>query len=200
MAKSSSETVADQQAESEFERGRAHGYIEGQSAEREDSSAKLRRMESEKIEHALRLNELFASERERYIQSIEPEVVKLALAVASLILRHEVQIDPLLLTGSVRIALRGIAARTSVKICVPAATADLWVETLDHLPNLAAKPTVVADDSLQDGECTLETEMGSVDLGVQSQLAEITRALASEQRGQQDQHSCGTRIKPTVGT
>lgn len=161
----------------EFERGHILGFIEGQAAERATLRDELRNLEAEKIEHALRLNEQFASERERYLKSVGPELVELAVAIASLILRREVQVDPLMLTNSVRIALREVAANTSVKIHVPVLSSDLWLETVDHLPNLGVKPTIVAEEELQDGECTIETEMGSADLGVQSQLAEIARLL-----------------------
>ena len=44
-------------------------------------------------------------ERDRYLHAVEHEVVKLALAVAARILRREAQMDPLLLTGAVRVAL-----------------------------------------------------------------------------------------------
>src|SRR6185503_9420331 len=183
------DTPSPDEVDTEFERGRSYGYVEGRSAERAEISAELRKIEADHVERALDLNEQFARERERYIESIGPEVVKLALSVASLILRREVQIDPLLLTSSVRVALRGVAAKTSVKIHVPAESADLWSHTVNHLPNLSVKPAVVPDDLLRNGECRLETEMGSADLGVQSQLAEIARILLGERRDQERQDS-----------
>ena len=67
---------------------------------------------------AAELCESFAEERDRYLHAVEQEVVRLALAVAARILRREAQMDPLLLTGAVRVALgqlsgldRGAAAR-----------------------------------------------------------------------------------------
>lgn len=191
----SGESSVTKEVDAEFERGRASGYEEGRSAGRADISAELRKCEAAQVEHTLRLNEQFTFERERCIESMEPEVVKLALSIASLILRREVQIDPLLLTSSVRIALKGVAAKTSVKIHVPAATVDLWIETIDHLPNLSVKPTVVADELLENGECTLETEMGSADLGVQSQLAEIARVLLG---GREEQNRSQTQTGSLV--
>ena len=60
-------------------------------------------------------------ERDRYFEAVEHEVVKLALAVAARILRREAQMDPLLLTGAVRVALGQLSASTQVRSRVPAA-------------------------------------------------------------------------------
>jgi flagellar assembly protein FliH len=108
---------------------------------------------------------------------IEPEVVKLALRIAERIVRREVQVDPLLLTGSVRAALGQLADRTTVRLHVPASDSDLWRETFAHLPNLRIKPEIVADAQLEQGECELESNCGRADLGVGSQLREITRSF-----------------------
>jgi len=45
------------------------------------------------------------------------------------------------------------------------------------LPNLATRPVVVAGEGMQAGECLVETEMGSADLGFMAQLAEIERGF-----------------------
>jgi flagellar assembly protein FliH len=44
-------------------------------------------------------------------------------------------------------------------------------------PNLALKPTVVAAEGMRLGDCVVETELGSVDLGIRSQLGEIERGF-----------------------
>jgi flagellar assembly protein FliH len=60
---------------------------------------------------------------------------------------------------------------------VPSTDLDLWSDTIAHLPNLAVKPAVLGDDEMRLGECVLETELGSVNLGVAAQLAEIERGF-----------------------
>jgi len=39
------------------------------------------------------------------------------------------------------------------------------------------KPTVVAGEGMRVGECAIETELGSVDLGIRAQLGEIERGF-----------------------
>jgi len=97
--------------------------------------------------------------------------------VAARILRREAQMDPLLLTGAVRVALGQLSGSTEVKLRVPPAELDLWAEAMALLPNLALKPTVVAGEGMRLGDCVIETELGSVDLGIRSQLGEIERGF-----------------------
>jgi flagellar assembly protein FliH len=104
-------------------------------------------------------------------------VVKLALAVAARILRREAQMDPLLLTGAVRVALGQLAGVSEVRLRVPAPEADLWKETIALVPHLAMKPAVVAGEGMRLGDCVIESQVGTVDLGVRSQLGEIERGF-----------------------
>jgi flagellar assembly protein FliH len=121
--------------------------------------------------------ENLARERDNYLEAIEKEVVRLALAIAARILRREAQMDPLLLTGAVRVALGQVAATSEIRLHVPAKEAGLWKETIALLPNLIAKPLVVANETMLLGECVIESKAGTVDLGIRSQLSEIERAF-----------------------
>jgi flagellar assembly protein FliH len=60
---------------------------------------------------------------------------------------------------------------------VPAKDLDLWTESIALIPNLAVKPTLIAGEGMRLGDCIVETSMGSVDLGVRSQLGEIERGF-----------------------
>jgi flagellar assembly protein FliH len=123
------------------------------------------------------LIESFAEAREQYLRAAESEVVKLALAVAARILRREAQMDPLLLTGAVRVALGQLAATTEVRLIVPACDLELWREAIAHLPKLAVKPEVKAGEGLRLGDCLIESNLGKVDLGIRSQLGEIEKGF-----------------------
>jgi flagellar assembly protein FliH len=151
---------------------------------------------SERNEHALQLAaaaqalagalEGFRAGRDRYLADVEKEVVRLALAIAARVLHRETMMDPLLLAGAVRVALGQLADITEVRLKVPAAEQELWREMLRLIPNLPLHPEVIADEALKAGECLMETHLGSVDLGVRSQLAEIERGFFDllEQRAQ----------------
>lgn len=188
--------VSAKELERAFESGRREGAEEARSAQRVEQARMAEEFEMQKIEMAARLNEQFALERDRYLRAIEPEVVTLALRVAERILRREVRVDPLMLTGAVRVALSQLADTTGVRMRVPAKDAELWKETLGHLPNLRVRPVIVADDKLGEGECHIESNVGSVDLSIQTQLQEITRSLLGQTTVETNQgvHADSTKV------
>jgi len=160
-----------------FEAGREQGRQEGHKAEREAQNGSQAATQRERVQQAAELLESFTQERDQYLQTVEHEVVKLALAVAARILRREAQMDPLLLTGAVRVALGQLSQSTQVRLRVPPAELALWTEAIALVPNLTVKPTVIDGDGMRLGDCVMETELGTVDLGIRSQLGEIERGF-----------------------
>lgn len=160
-----------------FEDGRARGLQEGRQAERDAQAAVRENAERDRARQITEALQSFAQERDRYLQAVEHEVVKLALAVAARILRREAQMDPLLLAGAVRVALGQLAHSTVVRLRIPGAEQALWTEAMALVPNLAPKPLVVTGPEMRLGDCVIETELGSVDLGIRAQLGEIERGF-----------------------
>lgn len=160
-----------------FEQGRERGFEEGRTAERQALATELEAKEAGRAAQIAHVVEKFHEEKAGYFEAVEHEVVKLALALAARILRREAQMDPLLLTGAVRVALGQLSSSTEVRLRVPPADQDLWADAIAHLPNLPVKPAVVAGEDMRLGECVLEAELGSVNLGVAAQLAEIERGF-----------------------
>jgi flagellar assembly protein FliH len=160
-----------------FEAGRERGRQEGRQMEHDALAATQAAAEHQRKRQAAELIDGFTKERDRFLRTVEHEVVKLALAVAARILRREAQMDPLLLTGAVRVALGQLSGSTQVRLRVPPAELDLWSEAIALLPNLAVKPSVIAGEGMRLGDCMIETEMGTVDLGIRAQLGEIERGF-----------------------
>lgn len=156
-----------------FESGRERGRLEGNQAERDAYAASMA-AEAERYKRQLGAIAMqFAEARDRYLNAVESEVVKLSLAVAARVLRREAQMDPLLLSGAVRVALGQLSATTEARMLVPPAELDLWREAIAHVPNLSLKPKVEAGEGMRPGDCMIESKVGNVDLGVRAQLAEI---------------------------
>lgn len=172
---------------------RAEACEAGRSTERNENAVRLGSL-AQALAGGL---EEFRGERDRYLAEVEREVVRLALAIAARILHREAQMDPLLLSGAVRVALGQLSQTTEVQLKVPASEHEMWSEMLRLMPNLPLRPELVIDGTLQTGQCLIETPLGSIDLGVRSQLAEIERGFfdllehrqARERMGQADQHS-----------
>ena len=164
-----------------WQAGHAQGREEGwQQAQEElalqdqDAAQKLQQTAQQQVIGAL---EAFSVERERYFHELEQEAVRLALAIAARILRREAQMDPLLLSGAVRVALGQLGESTAVRLIVPEADRALWEESLRLTPGLRLRPEVIGDARMELGECRIQTEFGGADLSLHEQLREIERGF-----------------------
>lgn len=115
-------------------------------------------------------------ERQHYFERVEAEIVRLSLGIAAQILHREVKLDPLLLTGVVQVALEQIQEGSDAILRVPKLDVGSWSSRLEGATNSLAL-SVVGDDGLNCGECVIETNIGTVSLGVEAQLAEIERGF-----------------------
>ena len=121
--------------------------------------------------------ENFSAERDTYFRKVEAEVVQLSLAIARKILFRESQIDPLLLTGVIRVALEKVATSSTVKLRVHPAQAPLWQDYFSRNPGMPMVPEIVGDASLELSQCMLETSMGVTDLSPETHLKEIEQGF-----------------------
>jgi flagellar assembly protein FliH len=119
----------------------------------------------------------FAREREDYFCRVEAEVVKLAVGIARKILHREVQIDPLLLAGVVRVALEKMAAGSSMRLRVHPDHVYAWHDFFAHQQDHRPVPELLGDASLGTGQCILETALGTTELTLEAQVAEIERGF-----------------------
>lgn len=164
-----------------FDLGREQGIREGREQEQAAQKAKISEIETRYITQAANLARQVAQKQEEFFDAVEQDLVRLALVIAERILRREAQIDPLFLVGAVRVALGQLAKSMHVRLRVPAADAELWRQTMAHIPNLKIRPEVVPDQAMQPGDCMVESEMGSVDLGLPAQLNTMRRTLLDHQ-------------------
>jgi flagellar biosynthesis/type III secretory pathway protein FliH len=165
------------------ETGRLRGVEIGTASGREEAARKFDAERSRLQSQAASLLERFAETRDSFLQQMDQEVARLALAIASRILRREAQMDPLFLTGAVRVALGQLAESTVVRLRVPKRDEEMWEEAMALIPKLTMRPQVVRDEQMELGECRIETELGSADLGVWSQLKEIERSFFDRVEG-----------------
>ncbi len=119
----------------------------------------------------------FANERRSYFLRVEGEVVSLALAIVRKILHRESEVDLLLLTGLVRVALEKMAASQNVRLRVNPSQLRAWQEYFLGRTDLPLAPECLADAALGVDECRIETDHGVTDLHIEAQLKEIEQGL-----------------------
>jgi flagellar assembly protein FliH len=152
---------------------REQGRREGRQAIEQQLSSEQQRLQAQ----ILQTLEQFRLERQNYFHSVEGEVVRLALAIAARVLHREAHLDPLLLTGAVRVALEKLGDSSQVVMRVPPREIGQWKEFFRGRSNSRNQPGVLEDPSLSPGECVLATELGTIELGVRAQLQEIEKGF-----------------------
>lgn len=170
MARGGSPPRADAEAAAQREqqawsKGVEAGKVEAR-AEFEQRAAKLR----EEIARALRD---FAVERDSYFHRVEEQVVRLTLAIARKILNREAQVDPLLLTGVLRVALEKVGSNTNTRLRAHPSDIKVWHEYFAQARENFPAPELIGDPELEPSRCILETELGTTEIGLDTQLKEI---------------------------
>jgi flagellar assembly protein FliH len=156
--------------------GYQQGEQEGRRAARVELEAEMRAAAARERERLVDAMKQFSGAREQYFADVEQAVVKLALAIAARVLHREAAIDPLLLSGVVRVALEKMADRSGVVLRVAATDVANWERRVEAMEP-PDRPRVVEGAGLERGECVLETKMGTVELGVAVQLEEIEKGF-----------------------
>lgn len=153
----------------------AEAQIEARCVAEQDWKERLEKRVEEERAKVKDIADRFQAERARYFAALEREVVKLALAIAARVLHREARLDPLLLSGVVRVALDRLADNSSTTLHVPDADLAMWKAT--RMEEGDGKVEVVGEDRLARGECYLDTKVGLVELGVEAQLQEIEKGF-----------------------
>jgi flagellar assembly protein FliH len=125
--------------------------------------------------------EEIAEFRGRLRRQYEHELLELTLGIARKVLCAEVTERPEVWLSMIQEAARQIVDRETVRIRVPAMLAALLRE---HFAELRARldgaqdVEVVEDPTLGDGACVIETRLAEIDLGIDTQLGQVARALS----------------------
>jgi flagellar assembly protein FliH len=119
----------------------------------------------------------FTVQRDTYFEKVESEVVQLALSIARKILHRESQLDPLLLTGVVRVAMEGLDRETQVRLRTNPEEVRFWRDYFARTEDIRPTPELIGDASLGFGYCTLETDLGSTVISFETQLKEIEQGF-----------------------
>jgi flagellar assembly protein FliH len=152
---------------------KAAGFAEGvKQSQQNTSTPSLKPMEE--ITTALRN---FQQEKTDYYGRVEVELVHLALSIAAKILHREAQVDRMLVGALVKVALDKIQKGSKVDLHVSPEEIAAWSEYLEKNLGGRANLNVTADTSIKPGHCTLRTELGETEIGIEAQLKEIERGF-----------------------
>jgi flagellar assembly protein FliH len=120
--------------------------------------------------------EAFGREAKNYYARVESEIVRLALSIAAKILHRESQVDPMLVAALVQIAVSQLKENSTVTIRVRPEAEARWQARFDDARQWA-RVSIVADAALEPGGCMLETELGTANFSLESQLKEVEQGF-----------------------
>jgi len=121
--------------------------------------------------------------REKVLRESEDELVKLIMMVARKVILREVVQDRRILSDVVQAAIAGLSERDEIIIRLnPDDYALVTTSREDFLRKelLTDRMQLKPDSSVLPGSCKIDTEMGTIDAGIDAQLDEIFRRLLEE--------------------
>ena len=151
---------------------------QGSSEARTIFDVELQTRLAEERRRVERMAVVFARDRQRFFAAAEGQVVRLGLAIArKVLLRDSVTGDGMPLRAAVKAALGRVQDASRTTLRVPESELEGWAEMVNE-SRLGERLSVVVDTSMTDGQCVLETSVGTVELGVEEQLLEVERVFA----------------------
>jgi type III secretion system HrpE/YscL family protein len=115
-----------------------------------------------------------------FLSQHEPELVKLAVAIAKKIIGQTAQHDAEVVVHTVREALKSVRSGHKITIKVNPAEEDTIRKQATALKTLSAEMgefTVIPHDSVEAGGCIVESELGVIDARIAVQLESIEQAM-----------------------
>jgi flagellar assembly protein FliH len=164
------EMIAENARRAAHEAGHSAGT---QAAEREMS---------EMLATMRNLIEMARAERHKIIESAEPELVKLAMGIAERVLHQQIALDRNVVVEMAKVAISRLIDRDTVTVRVNPADLERMREHREDVLAMGDVKNVriIEDQRVDRGGVVVETDAGSVDARVHTQLAEVKKVLHVE--------------------
>lgn len=151
------------------------GLAAGEERGRDAGEASVREM----VETMTQLLQSARAERSKVIESAEPELLKLATAIAERVVHAHLAVAPETVVELARNALQRLAGRETVVVRVNPRDIEILRAQRDRL--LEVHDTeglrIIADQRVDRGGVVVETEVGTIDAKISTQLREARRVL-----------------------
>jgi len=170
-----------------FDEGLEKGLIQGDKAGSERTAQRLEPVLDSLNQALLQLKNL----RQNTYQSIEKEVVELALAIARKVICREIEMDKEVVVWVAREALAKIDDSGRITIKLNPSDLQFINETKYQLSEMIGNIDHVrleSEDGIQSGGCVVETDQGEIDARIEHQLQAVEESFrtALEKAGTED--------------
>lgn len=157
---------------------RKTGFDSGQSDGQAAAGAEVEEM----LTTMRGLVDVARAERHKIIEGAEPEIVRLAMMLAEKIVHQQITIDKNVVVSMARAAIARLVNRESVTVRVNPADIETIREHKEKMMNNTdvERLRVVEDQRVDRGGVVMETESGTIDAKVATQIGEARRMLQVE--------------------
>ncbi len=163
-----------------FEKGQEDGYSQGHDKGYQEGRHLLQKQSAD----LSRLLEALSEPFKELDQEVENELVKLALAVASQIIRREIKLHPDEIVAVVKEAIN-VLPLASQKIALNLHPEDAeLVRSILNLDDNLPPWRLVENPLITRGGCTVETETSRVDASLENRLAAVIATVLGDERQQ----------------
>jgi flagellar assembly protein FliH len=155
--------------------GHEQGYRAGKASAEEELAPVITTMRE--------LIESIRVQRAAVISAAEPELVRLAMAIAERIVHGELATNPNVVVENVRQALTRLVSREVVTLRVNPADVDAIRKHRDGIVSASDVEhlRIVEDQRVDRGGVVIETDSGTIDSKVSTQLREARRAIVADE-------------------
>jgi flagellar assembly protein FliH len=184
-AQASSESIiadAYDQAKGIMEQAKAEGYQDGYNRGVEDSQTIAKQI----VDEALSIKDEWNQMRQDLLKNAEKEMVELVLEAIEKVLDYKIETDQTLIETLIK---QGIGRVTKSHLV------SIRVSNEDYNHAISVRPLIIAssdkiedieikrDPTLSNGACIIDTDSGSIDSGIQTQLDQIKRLFEDLLKG-----------------
>jgi len=158
---------------------KSNGFDQGVADGRAAAQAEM----DEMLETMRGLIEMARAERHKIIEGAEPEIVRLAVSIAERILTQHVALEPNTVLEMTKSAITRLVNRETVTVRVNPADIESMrgnreqLMSMNDIDNLR----VIEDQRVDRGGVIIETEAGTIDAKISTQLREVRRLLAVDE-------------------
>lgn len=170
------EELLQQQLRFQYESGYNHGYNTAQSELEQQFAKKL----LEKYDEIFTIFYDFNERADEYDKTFEKIVIELSFLISELLIKKEVERDSIIVEN-LKNALRKILGANQILIKLNPSDLSKMNEDSNSLfaETGLSKLRFEASDTVEIGGCLIETDIGSVDARISTQLFELKKSLMS---------------------
>lgn len=156
----------------------ALGYREGQENIRRDVEREYTDKLVRKYEEVYKILQQFDESFIDYEKAFEKLVIETAFEVAKKVVQREISKDTII-NENVSIAINKIMGANEIRLKLNPSDIDQMTEASKNLIHGGSfnKIKIEPDERIEQGGCLIETEIGSVDTRISTQLSEIQKQL-----------------------